>query len=222
MNLPPSTERLLAIARTCDRHWDYHYTKSKLATDPVYLAVARELEGTTLPVLDIGCGMGLLAHYLRACGVECAVKGYDFDERKIRSAQQMAARGELKDASFHCGDARIESSDFSGHVVILDVLQYLMPEQQKELLVASASRVAAGAKLIIRSGLMDESWRYLITRAGDWIAKLSLWMKAAPVAYPEADRLREILSNAGLNVKITPLWGNTPFNNHLIVAERAA
>ncbi|MBL9115839.1 MAG: methyltransferase domain-containing protein [Verrucomicrobiaceae bacterium] len=218
---PPTQQQLAAIASACDRRWDRHYTRSKLATDPVYLAVAEVLHPTISPVLDIGCGMGLLAHYLRACGISSPVDGFDFDERKIRSAVSMARRAALKDVHFHCGDAREGLNAFSGSVVILDVLQYLGPEQQRELLLAAAGRVAAGCCLVIRSGLRDDSWRYGVTRLGDWVAKLSLWMKAGPVQYPTAEELRQLLSEQGLAVTVSPLWGGTPFNNHLIVARRA-
>ena len=218
---PPTKTQLAEIAAACDRRWDRHYTKSKLATDPVYKAVADVLHGTKSPVLDIGCGIGLLAHYLRACGITSRVDGFDFDERKIRSAVNMARRAALTDVNFHCVDAREGLSAFSGSVVILDVLQYLRPEQQDELLQDAARRVASGSYFVIRSGLRDESWRYFVTRMGDWVAKLTFWMKAAPVQYPTADGLTQLLTEQGLEVSIAPLWGGTPFNNHLIVARRA-
>ena len=84
----------------------------------------------------------------------------------------------------------------------------------------AASRVAPGGKLIIRSGLRDSSWRYRITVVGDWLAKLTFWMKAAPVCYPDRELFESVLGSAGLKVRVEPLWGGTPFNNHLIAAER--
>lgn len=215
-------EDLQRIASLCSNRWDYHYTRSKLGTDPVYAAVAAELSANDLPVLDIGCGMGLLAHYLRAAGSIQAVHGFDFDERKIRSANEMATRSGLQDAQFHCGDARSGLPDFRGNVVILDVLQYLDPAGQKSLLNQCAAQVADGGRLIIRTGLKDESWRYKVTVTGDWIAKVSRWMKAAPVSYPTAEGLAVVMAQNRLRTRVTPLWGRTPFNNHLVVADRIA
>src|SRR5690606_26431095 len=40
--------------------WDYHYIRSKLSTDPLYPGVLRALRGSHAPVLDLGCGLGLL------------------------------------------------------------------------------------------------------------------------------------------------------------------
>src|SRR3546814_1962161 len=48
--------------------WDYHYIRSKLSTDPLYPGALRALRGSTAPVMDLGCGLGLLAHALRQDG----------------------------------------------------------------------------------------------------------------------------------------------------------
>jgi hypothetical protein len=79
--------------------------------------------------------------------------------------------------------------------------------------------VADGGKLVIRSGLRDRSLRFKITVAGDLLAKATFWMKAGPTHYPTEEDFRHILSPFG-KVTISPLWGGTPFNNHLIVLER--
>lgn len=216
----PTQEALEAIAALCDGRWDFFYTRSKLGSDPVYSAVVREITGTTLPLLDIGCGIGLLAHYVHACGHEMAVTGFDYDKRKIASAQAMAAKAGHPHLDFTSGDARTGLPDFSGHVVILDILQFFTEAEQDALLTASAARVAAGGKLIIRSGLRDDSWRFRITVLGDYLAKYTFWMKAAPTCYPDAAQFQRVLGAAGLKVRIEPMWGGTPFNNFLIVGER--
>ncbi len=217
---PPSPDALEAIAALCDQRWDHYYTRAKLQSDPVYSAVAREIAGSPLPLLDIGCGIGLLAHYLRACGHGAEVTGFDYDTRKIASARQMAARAGHQGLHFESGDARTGLPDFCGHVVILDILQFFTEPEQDALLRAAAARVAPGGRLIIRSGLKDDSWRFRITVLGDYLAKLTLWMKAAPTRYPDAEQFRRVLGHAGLQVRIEPMWGGTPFNNYLIVGEK--
>ena len=73
---------------------------------------------------------------------------------------------------------------------------------------------------MIRSGLRDASRRFKVTVFCDYLAKLTFWMKAAPTHYPSAADFERILSPHG-RVRICPLWGSTPFNNHLIVLEKA-
>jgi 2-polyprenyl-3-methyl-5-hydroxy-6-metoxy-1,4-benzoquinol methylase len=221
-NAVPSPAALEAIARLCEGRWELHYTRSKLRSDPVYSAVMREVTGSPLPLLDIGCGIGLLAHYLRACGHRVPITGFDYDTRKIHSAQAMAARAGHSDLAFAAGDARTGLPHFTGHVVILDILQFFTEAEQDALLTAAAARVAPGGKLIIRSGLRDDSWRFRITVLGDYLAKATLWMKAAPTRYPDAAQFQRVLAAAGLSVRIQPMWGGTPFNNFLIVGERRA
>jgi 2-polyprenyl-3-methyl-5-hydroxy-6-metoxy-1,4-benzoquinol methylase len=218
--MTPTPAQLENIAALCDRRWDFFYTRSKLASDPVYQAVVREIGQSALPVLDIGCGIGLLAHYLRACGHAAAVTGFDYDSRKIESAQAMVIKSGQQDMRFSAGDARTGLPDFSGNVVILDILQFFTKDEQNRLLANAAARVAPGGKLVIRTCLRDDSRRFKITVAGDYLAKVTFWMKAAPICYPDAQQFQEVLTSAGLQVEISPLWGGTPFNNHLIVAQR--
>ena len=58
------------------------------------------------------------------------------------------------------------------------------------------------------------------TRAGDRFAALTGWMPDRPKHYPTIDELRARFDAAGLAAEITPWFGNTPFNNWLIVARR--
>ncbi|MBN8417289.1 MAG: class I SAM-dependent methyltransferase [Verrucomicrobia bacterium] len=220
MNAPLSAAVLKRIALLSATRHERFYTVAKLRSDPVYAAVTRELAGASLPVLDIGCGIGLLALYLRESGFTPAIAGFDYDVRKIASAQALVKRGGYEGLSYMNGDARTGLPDFSGNVVILDILQFFAPEEQASLLQAAASRVAQGGKLIIRTGLRDASLRFHITVAGDWLAKVTHWMKEGPVCYPDRALFESVLSAAGLRVRVQPLWGGTPFNNHLVVAER--
>lgn len=222
MTQPLSPASLQRIASLYPRIWDYnhYYVPSKLRTDPVYSAVVSEIGGSALPVLDIGCGIGLLAFYLRESGVTADITGCDYDAWKITNAKQMAERGGYAGLTFLAADARTGLPDFSGNVVILDILQFFKRPEQEALLRLAATRVAEGGKLVIRSGLQDDSTRFRITVAGDWLAKLTFWMKSGPVCYPDCELFESVLGSAGLKVQISPLWGGTPFNNHLIVAER--
>ncbi|WP_395751318.1 class I SAM-dependent methyltransferase [Prosthecobacter sp.] len=218
-----SSQSLWRIARLCtirSQRWERCYTIMKLRSDPVYAAVAEALAGSSLPVLDIGCGIGLLAFYLREAGYKADISGFDYDPKKIACAQSMVARSDYRGLSFVTGDARQGLPECSGHVVILDILQFFTPQEQSALLGAAASRVAPGGRLIIRTCLRDDSRRFRITVAGDWLAKLTFWMKASPVCYPDRALFESVLGAAGLRVRLQPLWGGTPFNNHLIVAER--
>jgi trans-aconitate methyltransferase len=209
------------IAALFDGHWNRHYTASKLRTDPLYQALHAALADSPLPLLDLGCGLGISAFYLRGKGVNVPIHGLDYDDRKIEAARRAADRSGFADLTFSQHDARSGLPEHRGNVSILDILQFFTPAEQETLLRQAADRVAPGGMLVIRSGLRDDSLRFRITVAGDLLAKATFWMKAAPTHYPTAEDFHRILSPFG-TVKITPLWGKTPFNNHLIILSRPA
>ncbi|MGC4016387.1 MAG: class I SAM-dependent methyltransferase [Luteolibacter sp.] len=208
------------ISSLCCGLWNPHYTKCKLKTDPLYDGVFSEVRESRLPLLDIGCGLGILAMYLRERGWRNSVSGFDYDPRKIESGRRMIARGGYDGILLEQGDARHSLPDHRGDVTILDILQFFDDDEQAGLLRSAASRVAPGGKLIIRSGLREKSARFLTTWLGDLLAKATLWMKAAPVRYPTAAFFQRVLEEQGLEVEIRPFWGRTPFNNYLILARR--
>lgn len=211
--MKPLTET--AIAGFYDAHWDRHYAAAKLRTDPLYTALARDLRDSTLPLLDIGCGIGLSAFFLRARGMEFPIHGLDYDPRKIRSAIRAAERAGLQDVTFTPHDARSGLPGHQGNVCILDILQFFTPVEQETLLASAAALVPPGGLLLIRSGIRDDSWRFKTTVAGDLLAKATRWMKAPPTHYPTRADFERILTEFG-DLEIIPLWGKTPFNNHWI------
>lgn len=215
MNEPSIRE----IAALFPGRWDRNYVAAKLRTDPLYSALTENLRGSELPLLDIGCGLGLLAFFLRAEGIDVPIHGIDYDSRKIQAACRGAIESHARELSFSGHDVRTGLPEHQGNVSILDILQFFTPDEQKSLLKLAASRVAPGGSLIIRSGLRDVSWRFKVTVLGDWLAKATFWMKAAPTHYPTSGDFQRILSAFG-TVEISPLWGGTPFNNHLIILRR--
>ncbi|MDB6068881.1 MAG: SAM-dependent methyltransferase [Verrucomicrobiales bacterium] len=200
------------------------YVAIKMATDPLYPAVLKELRRTTAPLLDLGCGMGLLSFYLRAHGFQPPIHGIDYDPRKIDAAQHVLASADLShpahDLTFAQGDARLGLPTHQGSITILDILQYFPPAAQAALLTEAASRLLPGALLIIRSGLETPGWRFRFTRWNDRQANRLRWMQAAPVHYPTPESLTSTLTAAGLTGTLHPLHGKTPFNNWLGVFSR--
>src|SRR5690606_6405880 len=108
----------------------------------------------------------------------------------------------------------------TGSVAILDVLQYLDAPAQARLLTDTVAMLTPGARLVIRSGLGDDSRRGRTTRITDRLAHLAGWMQETPKRYPTRASLESTLTGAGLAVDFRPLYGNTPFNNWLVVAQR--
>src|SRR3979490_1793111 len=71
------------VAALFPQLWLRRYVTSKLRRDPIYPAACELFRGSDDPILDIGCGLGLLAFYLRERGCQQPILGLDLDARKI-------------------------------------------------------------------------------------------------------------------------------------------
>ena len=202
------------------RRYHYYYVRGKLASDPLYPGVVAALRGCDAPLLDLGCGIGLLAHALRADGQAMAYAGVDFDTGKIAVANTAAERARLADVAFASCDLLRERPPHRGSVALLDVLQYLPDAVQERVLDDAIAMLEPGARLAIRSGLHDDNARGRTTRMVDRLANAIGWMRSAPLRYPTRDWFERKLADAGLAADFRPLHGRTPFNNWLIVATR--
>ncbi len=208
------------IADYYDGHIQRGYVRGKLASDPVYAAAAEAIDGTDLPLLDIGCGIGLLGLYLHTRGALPRYVGLDHDERKIADGQTAVRRAGLE----HVMDLRTADAsslpDMHGHVALLDMLHYLPLEAQTALLEAAVGRLGPGGTLVIRSVLRDDSWRFQATRVEEVWLRVSGRIRGGAQHYPSEAELRAPLEAAGLAVTVGPLFGRTPFNSYLLVARR--
>jgi len=198
----------------------YWYARCKLASDPLYAGVGEALRETEAPLLDLGCGIGLLAHTLRAQGFAGGYGGIDNDANKIEAARSAATRAGLRDVRFHCVDlAGAPFPPHRGSVCLLDVLQFVPETAAAALVERAAACIEPGARLVIRSGLDGGDGRSRFTRAVDVFSRSIGWMNAAPKHYPTRAELESLLGRCGLSSRFTPLGGRW-FNNWLIVAER--
>jgi SAM-dependent methyltransferase len=206
--------------RPLGNRYHYYYALSKLRTDPLYPGVLDLLRGHAAPLIDLGCGLGLLAHALRRDAQAMPYLGVDIDAPKIERARRIAERAGLGGVRFEVMDLGAGWPAHHGSVAILDVLQFLTRDQQAALLDAAIAMLAPGGLLVMRAALDDGGARIRRTRAGDRFAALTGWMPDRPRHYPTGDELRARFDAAGLDVDIAPWFGNTPFNNWMVVARR--
>ena len=202
------------------RPWSnlYYYAHGKIALDPAYPVVAGLLRDSPRPLLDIGCGMGLLASYLRAHDHKAPIVGMDVDAEKVSLAQEILGK---ENTSFHAGDALTTFPSHSGDVVMLDVLHYFSDEQQQELLEKMANSVAPGGMVLIRVTLNEPNWRFRLTLMEEWFVKFSRWIPVTGSNFPTSDEVSAPFLRAGLEGDGRPLWGITPFNSYLFSYRRA-
>jgi len=202
------------IASRYPRGFLRSYVRAKVASDPVYSAVFENLRDTNEPVIDVGCGVGILPLYLRERGFTAPIAGLDHDAGKIEVAQRIAA---VDGVTFRVTDARAPLPT-RGNVVLLDVLHYFSTDDQAVILRNAAQ---AGGMIVIRDGIRDGSWRYRATYVQETLSRLGGWLKAERLNFPTRESLKGAL-NGDFTVEERPMFGRSPFNNYLFVFRRAS
>lgn len=198
--------------------WLKRYVRSKLRLDPMYGAVFERLRGSSLPILDLGCGVGILPFYLRQRGLQQPMVGVDWDGERIAVAQQIAEVG-YRNVNFIHQDAQTPIQ-FQGHVVILDLLHYMNDEDQRRLLVTVAASIPPGGIAVIRECPRDSSNRFKLTNVMERLARVMRWQKASTINFPTREAIAQPFQARGFTQEILPMWGRTPFNNYLFVFRR--
>lgn len=206
------------VARHFHSRLLHQYVVRKLRNDPAYPAVYDAVGSSPAPLLDAGCGLGLLGFYLRERGFENPIIGFDRDLRKIRPGQQIAAA--YRDIELHAQDLRGALAEFSGNVALLDVLHYLAPADQKDLLERLAGRVAPGALFLLRDCPRDGGARYVTTLMAEKLAQLVSWNISVPLHFPTREAILNNFPPNEFEREVKPLWGAMPFNNHLFTFRR--
>ena len=163
----------------------YYFARGKLRTDPVYRAILELglLRGRTR-LLDLGCGQGLLTAWLRAAehcyergdwpwgwppaprtwsmrGIELTTRDVERAQRALGSASEVS-QADIRSASFGAPDA----------VVILDVLHYLDPQEQLEVLRRVRVALPARGLLLMRVGDAGAGLRFRYGQCSDKLVML--------------------------------------------------
>jgi len=207
------------VAARFPQRWLRGYVRSKLRRDPIYPAAYELFRSSDAPILDVGCGLGLLAFYLRERDCRQLILGLDLDARKIRRGSGIAA-ADYRDIDLRFQDVQEPIAAFSGHIVLFDVLHYLPPAQQTSLLSRLAEAVAPGAVLVIRECPDDRSVRFWTTVAAERFAQAISWNLNTSFHFPSRERITEAFGERDFEQESRPLWGGLPFNNQLFTFRR--
>ena len=198
-----------------------HYVRWKLRHDGIYAAAFELLRASSAPVLDVGCGVGLLGFYLRERACSQPVLGLDVDARKIRCGAKIAAAS-YDDIELRFHDVQETLPAFLGNVVLFDVLHYLPRTEQRTLLSRLAGCVGRGGVLIIRDCPREARPRFWMTWVAEKFAQAVSWNLDRPLHFPSRTSIDEIFAASEFERESWPFWGKSPFNNHIFIFRRRA
>ncbi len=191
---------------------DRYYVRIKLATDPVVGSLA-EL-GPFGNTIDAGAGRGQMGLFLLEAGLVSELTGFDCDRRKVAVAEK-AANG---DASFAVGDVGETDWPMVDTVLMIDVLHYVPPATQADVVLRAARALRPGGRLLIRES--DARAR------GSWITRvterLSVWTgyNEGRGTYLEgAGALRGVVESTGLRCS-TERVSTKALSDFLLVGHR--
>ena len=208
------------MAARFGERWLRIYAGRKLRSDPIFPAAFKLFHASSQPLVDVGCGVGLLAFYLRERNVLAPISGLDRDARKIERANAIAA-GVYPGLHFSAQDV-CDPIEQTGNIVLFDLLHYLQPDDQARLLERLAGQVAPGGLLVIRDCPRDGNARFWLTRLAERFAQATTWNVSATLHFPTREEIFAAFDEKQFSRSVAPLWGRTPFNNYLFVFRRRA
>ncbi len=213
----------------------WHFSRSKLKRDPVFVGLLRRgLIPDAGRLVDLGCGQGLLASWLRSARALFDAGSWPADwpappkvgrivgVELMRADVERARQALSGTDEFEQGDIR--STDFgkADVVVILDVLHYIGHDEQLDVLRRVRTSLPANGTLVLRIGDAAGGLRFTMTRWVDalvWFARGHRGMRSH---CRTTDDWADILGQLGFRVDRQPMSERTPFANVMLVARASA
>ncbi|MCG3166811.1 MAG: tRNA (cmo5U34)-methyltransferase [Bacteroidia bacterium] len=137
------------------------YLRVKIRLEDDY-KMFNELVPEKAVVTDIGCGYGFLSYMLFYTSEDRRITGIDYDEEKIEVANNCFAKTDR--INFVSGDASAMNFEQSDVFILADMLHYLTPEKQNQLLENCVAALNGNGMIIIRDGDRDLQERHKGTK----------------------------------------------------------
>ncbi|HXB43247.1 MAG TPA: 1-acyl-sn-glycerol-3-phosphate acyltransferase [Puia sp.] len=119
-------------------------------------------------LLDAGCGYGFLTYMLHFISSQREITGVDYDETKIETANYCLSKTEKM--SFIHADILVFSFEKYDGIILSDVLHYLPPLQQKQVVEKCMQSLNENGILIIRDGNKDLTDRHRGTQITEFFS----------------------------------------------------
>jgi 2-polyprenyl-3-methyl-5-hydroxy-6-metoxy-1,4-benzoquinol methylase len=171
------------------------------------------------PVLDIGCGHGLVGNLLALTGPRRRVLGIDIDPAKIAVARRTV--GDRPNIRFEVGDAaRLPAGSYRA-VTIADVMYLIPPATQRVILGSIAAALTPGGVLVWKSQIQQPRWKYAITYGQEWLMTRLGPTKGAGLHFLDREESLQAIRAAGLRPAMVPMPSPRPYTDVLFLGYRS-
>jgi len=172
------------------------------------------------PVLEVGCGHGLLSCYLAVQSPDRSVLGVDLDAAKIAAATAAGTRATQSGAtvSFAVAPSTAVPAGPWTAVTIVDVLYLLGPEAQRELLADCAAQLAPDGVLVVKEMGLEPGWKFRWNLLQETMSVRVLGIThGRELTFLPPAQLAAAMRDAGLQVSSRPIDRGRPHPHHLLV-----
>lgn len=209
------------------------FARGKLRGDPAFAyLLGQGLLGEARSILDLGCGQGLVASLLASAAdahsagawpagwppppANARVRGIELMGSDVARAR--AALGAIADI----GQGDIRTADFGSvdRVLILDVLHYIDPPAQEDVLVRVQRALPPGGRLLLRVGDASGGIPFYASLLVDHVVTACRGHRPRRLHCRPIAAWVALLELLGFSVTAQPLSQGTPFANILLVADR--
>jgi len=119
-------------------------------------------------ILDIGCGYGFMSYILSFTSAKRQITGIDYDEDKIDTANNCFCKSDMINF-VHSDVLGFEFEQYDA-IIMADMLHYLKPAEQKQVIEKSISNLNMGGKIIIRDGDSDKVALHQKTKLSEYFS----------------------------------------------------
>jgi 1-acyl-sn-glycerol-3-phosphate acyltransferase len=177
-----------------------------------YMRIKTRLEKNYVPfhelvpgkgaVLDIGCGYGFMSYMLAFTSEERIITGIDYDEDKIETARHCFSKTD--NINFVYASVMEFEFKYYDAIIMADILHYLQPDEQRQVIEKCISKLNEGGIVIIREGDKEVSKRHKRTKLSEFFSTKVLNFnktKSVGLSFLSGSLIKEIAAEKNMDCR---------------------
>ncbi len=179
------------------------YLRIKLRMEHDYRVFDRMIPRKAV-ITELGCGYGFLAYMLAFLSEKRTLTGIDYDAEKIETASHCFSKNQqIQFVAANATEYPLPESDV---FILSDMLHYLKPEQQQQLLSQCVARLRSEGMIIIRDADRNMSKAHRLTRLTEFFSTRLLQFNKTDndLYFLSGNDIRDFATQYGLNVESIP------------------